>query len=301
MPAPESRPRTERAPLRYAVISVVKNEEAYLPRTVASMLSQTRRPEAWIVVDDGSTDRTPEILAEAAGAHPWITVLRDEGTGERNPSFATARGFNRALPRVRELPVEAIAKLDGDMEFAADYFERLLDAMAADPRLGIVGGRALEPHADGSWGLVRISPHHVHGATQIFRREVLEAQGGLTLGVGEDTVTIIRARLAGWTTRSLPDVVFHHLRVTGSAGGRLRAQRAKGRAAYRVGYHPVFAVLRALRNAVRRPYLASGAAFLQGFVSGYREHAPRALSPEEIRAFRAEQRRALLGRRSWWR
>jgi len=286
---------------RYVIITVVRDEEVYLPRTLASMEGQTIPPVAWFIVDDGSQDRTPSLLAEAAGRSPWIRVRTQERRRHRNPSEATARGFNLVLPEALALEPFAIGKLDGDMEFEPRYYGTLLSALAEDPELGIVGARAIEPHHDGSWGLVRIPPNHVHGATLFFRREVLEQQGGLTVGVGEDTVPLVRARLAGWRTKSLPDLEFRHLRVTGLAGGLLLGQRNKGLAAYRVGYHPFIACLRGVRNMVRKPYVLSGIAFLRGFFSGYRGHASRALEPAEIRAFRRMQFRSLFGGWGWWR
>jgi glycosyltransferase involved in cell wall biosynthesis len=286
---------------RYVVITMVRNEEEFLPATIASMVSQTIRPVTWFVVDDGSVDRTPSILAEAAEANPWITVLRGAGREHRHAADAVSEGFNRVLPRVWELEPDAIVKLDGDMEFAPDYFERLLRTLDENPRLGIVGGRALEPHPDGTWGLVRISKQHVHGATHVFRRACLEQQQGLVQGLGWDTVTWVRARLAGWETGSNPDVTFRHLRVTGSASGHLRGFRFKGMAAYRAGYHPLFACLRGARNMVRYPYVLSGLAFLRGFLSGYVHRVPRALEPSEIRGFRKEQIKVMTGRQSWWR
>lgn len=286
--------------LRYAVITMVRNEEDYLPRTVASMIAQEERPVTWFVVDDGSDDRTPEILAEAAAKHDWIQVHRSSGRKQRNPADAVTEGFNRVLPLVWELDPDVVVKLDGDMEFDSDYFSRLLGALAEDPKLGIVGGRALEPHADGTWGLVRISRHHVHGATHVFRAECLRQQKGFSFGAGWDTATVVRARLQGWTTRSLPDVAFKHLRVTGAGSGLRWGFWSRGRAAYRAGYHPLFALARSVRNLVRYPYIISGVYFWKGFMSGYKDGAPRALTDDEIKAFRKEQLKAMTGRRSWW-
>jgi hypothetical protein len=228
-------------------------------------------------------------------------VVPGEGRRHRNPAEAVTQGFNRVLPRAFALEPDGVVKLDGDMEFGADYFERLIVALLEDPRLGIVGGRALEPHRDGSWGLVRIPSYHVHGANQLFRVACLREQGGFAPGRGWDTVTIVRARLGGWTTRSLPDVTFRHLRVTGSGSGRLRGFAHKGEAAYRAGYHPLFMVPRTIRNMVRPPLVLGALAFLDGYVRAALRRESRALNDDEIRRFRREQLRALTGRASWWR
>lgn len=239
--------------LSYVLISIVRDEEPFLPETIRSVVSQSRLPLGWFVLDDGSADRTAAILADAAAAHSWIRVTTDARRERRSAGEATSNGFNRLAADALRLAPGAIVKIDGDMSFEPDYFDRLLREMEADPRLGIVGGRALEPHRNGSWGLVRIPAYHVHGATKVYRAECLEQIGPLVSGPGWDTADIIRARLAGWTTRSLADVRFRHLRVTGKAAGRLRNLWVKGRAAYRLGYSPLFALARALRNMVRVP------------------------------------------------
>ncbi len=301
MSQPSAPPPPAEALLRLVLVTMVRDEEAFLPRTLASVTAQTRLPAAWIVIDDGSRDRTPELLAAAALRHPWIEVVTFAGRPRRNAGEAAARGFNSVLPRVWELEPDAVAMLDGDTEFEPDFYARLLGAMEADPALGVVGAQALEPHSGGTWGRVRIPSYHVHGAVKVYRRECLRELGGLSPGIAWDTVDIVRARLAGWTTRTLPDVSFRHLRVTGTAGGLRRAPWIKGRAAYLAGYHPLFAGLRAVRNMLRPPYVRGGWYFLSGFLSGYRERAERALTPGEIRAFRREQMKALTGRPSWWR
>jgi len=286
---------------RYVLISVVRDEEAFFPRTLDSVVRQTVPPAAWCVVDDGSRDGTPAILARAAGEHRWITVLTQPRREARVAGEAAGRGFNLALPGAWEHRPEAVGMLDGDTELPPDYYAVLLRALEREPELGIVGGQAVEPHADGSWGRVRIPAYHVHGATKFYRRACLEAIGKQVVGTGWDTADIVRARLAGWSTRTLPDLEFRHLRVSGTALGRRRGPYNRGRAAYLTGYHPLFAGLRAVRNMFRPPYLSGGLYFLQGFLSGYRQRAPRVLTPGEIRRFRREQLRALTGRSSWWR
>lgn len=287
--------------LRYVLISVVRDEEKYIGETIRSVLSQTILPIAWFIRDDGSIDRTSGMLAEAAAENPWIRVTRVERGDDRDSGSATSSGFNRLLPQARMLDPDIVVMLDGDVGFDRDYFERLLAAMEGDPKLGIAGGRALEPHRDGSWGLVRIPSYHVHGATKVYRLACLDDIGPLIPGPGWDTVDVIRARLAGWKTLSLRDVRFRHLRVTGKASGRLSNLRIKGLAAYRIGYLPAFALLRAIRNMVRPPFVIGGIAFFVGFLEGYRLRPSRLLEPDEIAGFRREQMRALLGRRSWWR
>ena len=286
---------------RFVVITAVRDEERFLPRTIASMAAQTAQPAAWVVVDDGSMDGTAGILAEASARLPRMRVVTLPREPHGSAGEAASLAFNRVLPLAREEDPDAVAMLDADTEFEPDFYERLLGALSADPRLGIVGADALEPHADRTWGRVRIPSYHVHGAVKVYRRACLEMIGGLEPGIAWDTVDIVRARLRGWETRALSEVTFRHLRVTGTAQGLARAPWIRGRAAYLAGYHPLFALARAGRNMFRPPLVTGGFHFMRGFLSGYREHAPRMLLPDEIRAFRHEQVRAMTGRRSWWR
>ena len=288
---------------RLLLVSPVRDEAAYIGRLIESVAAQTRRPDVWLAVDDGSTDETLERLGAAAAEHAFLRVLRAPAGADRADSegrlgrAAEVRALNWALTQVDLDGFTHVAKLDGDIEAPPDYFERLLHEFARDPSLGIAGGRFAERRGDG-WRTVRIPDHHVPGALKVYRRDCLEAIGGLREHLGWDTIDETTARMRGFTTRSLPGLVAHHHRPMGSVGGRLRGRARYGTCAYAAGYPAGWVVLRSLKVALQRPWGVSGAAFLFGYGrAALRSH--RADEDAELRRFvRAELRRRVLRRRT---
>jgi glycosyltransferase involved in cell wall biosynthesis len=257
--------------IRLLVISPVRDEEAHVRTLARSVAVQTRPPDRWLVVDDGSKDGTLELARAAAGEHAFLRVLqappaRDGADSEsRLGRAAEIRAFNWALEQVGLDRYTHVAKVDGDIELPPDYFERVLREFEHDPSLGVAGGRFAERHGDG-WRTVRIPDQHVPGALKVYRRDCLEAIGGVREHLGWDTIDETTARMRGFTTRSLPDLVARHHRPMGSVGGRLRGRARYGACAYAAGYPAPWVVLRSLKVALQSPRGLSGAAFLSGYV-----------------------------------
>lgn len=280
---------------RLLLISPVRDEAAFIGKLVASVAAQTRRPDVWLAVDDGSRDGTLERLRAAADEHGFLRVLLapadDNGTDSegRLGRAAEVRALNWALTQVESDDFTHVAKLDGDIEIPPDYFERLLHEFERDPSLGVAGGRFAERRGDG-WRTVRIPDHHVPGALKAYRRDCLEAIGGLREHLGWDTIDETTARMRGFTTRSLPDLVARHHRPMGSVGSRLRGRARYGTCAYAAGYPAGWVAMRSLKVALQRPWGLSGAAFLWGYGRAVLRQ-PHASYDDELRPFvRAELR-----------
>src|SRR5947207_9908009 len=137
-----STPRDDRAAqLTYVLITPARNEEAHIEATIKSVVAQPSRPVKWVIVSDGSTDRTDEIVKRYAAAHDWIELVRMPERTERH--FAgKVHAFNAGLERVGESKSDLIGNLDGDVSFEADYFEYLLGRFARNPRLGVADGKS---------------------------------------------------------------------------------------------------------------------------------------------------------------
>src|SRR4051794_6340865 len=157
------------------IISPVRNERKYLEMVARGMERQTRPPDLWVVIDDGSDDGTPELLRELEARLPFMRALstpdgytRDRG--DRHAVAAAPRAFNWALATVDGEEFTHLGKLDGDIELPDDYFERLLGEFDRDPSLGIAGGM-LEEESGGEWRIAGHAPHHVRGALKLYRRE----------------------------------------------------------------------------------------------------------------------------------
>jgi poly-beta-1,6-N-acetyl-D-glucosamine synthase len=283
---------------RLLVISPVRNEQAHIERVASAVLAQTRPPDAWIVVDDASNDRTPRLLAALEAEIPFLSTLGTrapdglEVVPDRLAIAAEARAFNLALRSVPWRTFTHIAKLDGDIELPPSYFEELLAAFATDPRLGLAGGVYADPVPGraGRWQVVRIPvEHHVPGALKCWSLPCLQAIGGVQERLGWDTIDETYARMHGFRTRALPSLVALHHRPWGSADGTLRGRARHGECAYVAQFPLAWVTLRAAKVARARPLGLSGVAFLYGYLRA----AARRVERVQDRAFRRFVRREL--------
>ena len=279
---------------RLLVISPVRNEAAHFARVAAAMAAQTRPPDEWIVVDDGSDDGTGELLRSLAADVPFMRVVSLAAAGvpagvDRLALAAAPRAFNRGLAQSGG-HFTHVAKLDGDVELPPEYYEVLLSRFARDRRLGIACGDLIEPVGSG-WERLAIPPHHVHGALKLYSRECLASVGGVRECLGWDTIDETYARMRGFQTRSFPDLVARHQRPVATAGGALRGRARHGRCAWIAHFGFEWVALRSFKVAVRmRPRGISGLAFAYGYLHAAARRVPRVEDPEFRRFVRGELR-----------
>jgi glycosyltransferase involved in cell wall biosynthesis len=245
----------------YALVTPTHNEEENLPRLADSVLAQSVRPVSWVIVDDGSTDRTQAVAGELAGAHPWVRLMEVPAAAGAVRGGPIVRSFT-AGERTVDPKVEVVVKVDADVSMDGDYFERLLAAFAADARLGIASGTAYE-WENGEWRQRFATGTSVWGAVRAYRRPCLAEISPLIERMGWDTVDEHKARNAGWGTITIHDLPFRHHRAEGGRDpSRYSAWRRQGDLAYYLGYRPSYLVLRTLYH------LRGGAAAL-GLPVGY--------------------------------
>jgi glycosyltransferase involved in cell wall biosynthesis len=283
------------------IVSPVFEEAAHLERTARALSAQTRQPSRWVVVDDGSRDETIEIARRLAAEIDFMEVIesggRDVDGVDKLAEAREARAFNRGLEYAGWRDYAFVGKLDGDVELPPAWFATLLEHFAADPRLGLLGGRLVEADGDGSWRRLEIPAHHVHGAVKLFRRECLEAIGGIPERLGWDTIDETYARMRGYDTISYDDLEARHHRPYASADGRLRGRARHGECAWILHYDPLWVGLRAVKVGRSSPPVVSGAAFFYGYVRAAARRVPRVEDPAFRRFTRAELRGRMRGRK----
>ena len=232
---------------KYALVTPAKNEEAFIERTLSSVVAQSVKPVQWIIVSDGSTDRTDEIVRQYAEKHAFIQLLRREGSGRNfgNKVYAFQEGY-KAL---QSFDFNFIGNLDADIELPPNYYESVLAKFNADKQLGLAGGARLD-FCNGEFVEIRCAKNSVGGPFQLFRRSVYDAIGGyipLKLG-GIDAVAEIMVRQHGWTVRTFTEIVSRHYRCTGTAkGSRFKASFRGGKKLYVIGYHPLFELVKLMK------------------------------------------------------
>lgn len=273
--------------MKYLVISPVKDEERYVEHTLRSMAQQTVKPVCWIIVDDGSSDRTPELLRHWQSQHDFIRIVTNSNRQGRQTGWAEVRAFKVGYEQASGFDYDLIVKLDCDLSFEPDYFEKLLEKFAADPRLGIGSGVYLET-ADGSaWTEVLMPPYHAAGASKVLRRKCFEEINGFIVARGWDTVDEIRAMTRGWRTGHFRDLQMKHWKPEGSGMGTWHTNLMHGEIFYLTGGSFLFFLLKLFHRITRRPFVVGGVALLYGYVRTILARKPRLVRADEIRCYRA--------------
>jgi len=276
--------------MKYVLITPARNEQAFIGGTLDSVCAQTVLPERWVVVDDGSTDRTVEIVEGYTRRYPWIELVRRPVRTER--SFAAkVHAFNAGFERVQSLDFEVIGNLDADLSFEQDYVEFLLGKFSEDPKLGVAGTPFLEDGYDSATDSFE-GEKHVAGGCQMFRRACFQDVGGFipNRAGGVDWIAVTTARMKGWTTRNFPEKRFHHHRMLGTGErSSLAARFSYGQKDYYLGGSPVWQLFRVAYRMAKRPYIIEGMALLCGYGSAALRRVERPVSPELIRFHRREQ------------
>lgn len=276
--------------MNYVLITPARNEAALIEHVLDSVVSQTYLPLKWVIVDDGSTDRTAEIVAAYAQQHSWIELVRMPPRVERH--FAgKVYAFNAGLERVRHLQFDLLGNLDADISFSPDHFSFLIDRFNEDPRLGLAGTAYMQ---DG-WDSTKDSFEgvtSVHGACQLFRYQCYLDIGGYVANRagGIDWIAVTTARMKGWKTRNFPERRFHHHRIMGTAErSRLGAAFDYGMKDYFLGGSPIWELCRVAYRSTKPPILGGGVALLLGYSWAAIKRVERPVSPELIRFHRHEQ------------
>ncbi len=277
--------------LRYVLITPSHNEARLIEKTLESVVCQTILPLKWVIVNDGSTDSTADIVARYEARHSWIELVNRPIRKERH--FAgKVHAFNAGLERVKQLQYEIIGNLDADVSLEADHFEFLLSKFGQDSRLGVAGTVFREPDGYDSAVDSFEGQTYVSGQCQLFRRQCFEEIGGYVpskIG-GIDWMAVKTARMMGWNTRSFREKSFLHHRILGTAGrGMIASNFAYGKKDYALGGHPLWQIFRCVYRATKRPYVVGGVALFAGYLAAFLSRAERPVSRELMHFHRGEQ------------
>jgi len=279
---------------RFVLITPARNEEEHIEKLIQSVTSQTFLPLKWVIVNDGSTDATANIVSSYLAKHEWIELLNLPS--HRDHSFA-AKVFavNAGLERVKKLDCEVVGNLDSDVSFDPDYFEFLMKKFREDPSLGVAGTIFQEEgYSSGKDSFE--GQNHVAGGCQFFRRRCFEHIGGYipNKAGGIDWIAVTTARMKGWKTRSFREKSFFHYRSLGTAERSLLASAfSYGEKDYYLGGHALWEVFRCAYRMTKKPYLVGGIALFSGYLWAFLRRIERPVSDELMRFHRGEQLKKL--------
>lgn len=273
----------------YVLVTPVRDEEATIGRTIASVLKQTVLPREWVIVSDGSTDGTDGIVRKAAEENPWIRLL--PLTPRPGRSFAAVvHNTEKGIRHLNFRDYGYLGLLDSDVEFQTDYFEQLMSRFSTEPALGLAGGVVIDV------GLPKDqfprNRRDVPGAVQFFRRECFDAIGGLIPipEGGWDGMTCAMARMKGYQTRLFTDLVVDHLKPRNiSEGGFIRRKWQMGVRDYAAGYHPLFETVKCISRLKNPPFVIGAIAWWIGYFMAWFQRRERVVPKEVIDYIQNEQ------------
>ena len=282
--------------LEYVLITPARNEAELIEHTLRSVVAQTVLPKRWVIVSDGSTDGTDELVGKYQAGRPWVELVRLPERKERHFA-AKVNAFNAGYERVKDLSFDIVGNLDADVSFGPDYFEYLLAEFERNPRLGVAGTHYIEGDFH-SFNDSYINVNHVNGQVQMFRRACYEDIGGYVpiKGGGIDWVAVTTARMKGWQTHSFGERTFNHHRKMGTAGSsEIKARFHYGKKDYFLGGHPLWQLFRGTFQLAKKPYVVGGLALMLGYAWCWVTGHKRAVSPELMTFHRGEQMARLRG------
>ncbi|MEM7236479.1 MAG: glycosyltransferase family A protein [Pseudomonadota bacterium] len=282
--------------MTYAVISPCRNEQEYMSRTLDSMIAQTVPPDLWLIIDDGSSDRTPEILADYAAQHDWIRVITKPDRGHRAVGPGVVEAFYFGLDQIDLAAFDQVCKLDLDLDLPPRYFEILIERMAADRRIGSCSGKPYYRAASGELRSEKCGDEMSVGMTKFYRTSCFSEIGGFVREVMWDALDCHKSRQLGWIAVSWdePDLRFEHLRPMGSSQkGILTGRSRHGFGQYYMGSDFLYFTATAVFRMAMPPVVIGGLAIWWGYVQAALTGQPQHGDRELIGFIRRYQRRAL--------
>ncbi len=278
----------------YVLVTPARNEAAFIEKTIESVVAQTVLPVKWVIVSDGSTDGTDDVVRKFAAKYSWIELVTLPDRTKRD-FVGKVSAFNAGQAKLTELEYEVIGNLDADVSFDEEYFFFLLRKLAENPALGLVGTPYKDPLND-LYDYRYVSVDHVTGPCQLFRRECWEAIGGYlpVKGGAIDRIADISARMKGWQTRTFTEKVYLHHRATGTSQQSVLISKFKdGAKDYSVGTSPVWELFRTAYQMTKRPLILGGLMTGAGFVWSFLRRVERPVSRELVEFCRREQMQRL--------
>ena len=284
---------------KYVIVTAARDEEKYIGKTIESIVAQTLLPAAWIIVDDGSADKTSDIVSSYACKYPWIKLVCRERRQQRQYGGGELDAFYHGLAELGNQEWNFLVKLDADVSFEKDYFELCFRHFEYNPKLGIGGGKVLN-NMQGKLIFESQPRFHVRGATKIYRKECWLAIGGIKKTPGWETLDEVMANMLGWQTYTFDEPSLIHHRITGASVGEFRSYVDCGIGSYFVGYHPLFLLARSAKLLFNKHCIKSAAGLLYGFLRGYLKGRPPIVGKEVIRYVSRQQLNRLFFRETIW-
>ena len=253
--------------MKYVIITPAHNEEAYIRFTLDSVVAQTVKPTQWVIVDDGSTDRTRDIVQYYANQFGWIKIFVNQaGEGTREGGSKVVKAFLQGYYALGVVNFDFVAKLDADLTLPNNYFEEVGKAFQSDSTIGLCGGYISEL-SNGAWKKHKTASYHLRGASKAYRKKCFDQIGRLPVTLNWDFIDEMKAMSLGWSIRILDLQIKHHRRTSTLINRGLHSSFMMGKQYYKDGYDFFLAICRSVTFGLRtKPYIITSIWFMFGFL-----------------------------------
>jgi len=255
----------------YILVTPAKNEEKNLPNLIQSVTDQTIKPAVWVIVDDGSTDGTPNIIRKAQEEHSWIQRVRLEkhqrDIGKRY-AYVCNTGFKHATKycEAHSIQYAYVGLVDSDMTLGIEVFEKLIKEFEGNQRLGVVSSTVYN-RINNELIFESVREDILMGSPRLWRKKCFEETGGgYLISYSPDAVSNVLAKLKGWEVKRFEKIKAIQARKTSSAEGLWKGYAINGISAYFTNFHPLYVLIKGLKYSFKSPYYI-GIAYLYGYFS----------------------------------
>ena len=280
--------------IKFIIISPVRNEEKNIDYTVQSVLAQTIKPAKWIIVDDGSSDKTPEIIKKYLPNNAWISLIQLADRGYYDlMGGGEIKAFYKGYETIGDEDYDFLVKLDGDISFDKKYFEDLFREFELNHRLGIASGSLFNIRGDNKLFQEKTYKHHPRGGARAYRKECWEDIGGVEDRLTWDAIDVYKARMLGWDTYNFEKIKATHHVKTWEKGGVTHGLMRAGRLQYLMGTHYLFFVVKVFKRVFSKPYLFGAFFMFYGYLKSYISGEEKVPEPELLNYIRKEQLKRL--------
>jgi glycosyltransferase involved in cell wall biosynthesis len=283
--------------IKYAIVTPVKDEIKFFPKTITSVLSQKILPLKWVIINDGSTDGTGELIRDLELKYDWIEGIHKKVDGNRKPGgeFVLEVG----LKRIRLEDYDYLVRMDGDLEFNSSYFSELFNRFEINSELGIASGVCFV-EINGKLVEEKHPRFHTRGPLKTYCIKCYQDIGGLENCLGWDAIDELKANMKGWKTRSFIELKIHHLKKTQENQGIFRGGKNHGIANYNAGYSSVFMILKFFRWLIKSRYRIKALGLFYGYFSSLFLFKRRPIGQELVKYVKKQQLNKILGKPSIW-
>ena len=276
--------------MKYYIIIPTYNEEKFIALTLQSLVDQSVLPSKVVVVNDGSTDKTEEIILTFVKKHSFISLVNKTSEAIHLPGSKVIQAFEKGLEALDD-NYDFIVKADADLIFPSNYFETICKHFQSDAKIGMVGGFAFI-EKNGEWILENLTDKdHIRGAFKAYRKETFKQIGGLKPAMGWDTVDELLCKFYDWKVVTDESLKVKHLKPTG-ANYNKTARFKQGEAFYSLGYGFWITTIASLKLAMlkKKPFLFFD--YIKGYLKAKSAKKPLLVTPEQakfIRKYRWEK------------